>query len=494
MSNDTQNSSGGVRKVSPFFGWFSYVFLLTIWLCSFTLWMYFGKHGTDFYHKQTAHFWFYIPTLFAAHINAGGFVGLLWLVVLVSLYWVVISFAFAGLSYGLVRAYFLWVSQAEEVEQHSTDRPILNDPNTSFLGIQSNEIKAVLVPMEGGPEFQNVYPAGSLCLARAALKPSREPREPLEFFELALMSVLVAHKHWTSDPDGHHADVGLLDHSVAVSKRMVEMVPTDRLARTLGLAHDLGKILAYGQKTREDGSKYWYKKTAIQDRLSALVVRTLPEFKQLEEDDRNTVNVVLTYTHSPSKLPRKNTTPRARTLLEKLREADGLISSQDREAAMTNAGREGVLQEIVRVLPDAIAALNINQSLHPDADADGWTLLAIDYVAVQSDCLREGLRGLVSDQTAMSISLTAENLRTPIHPATLAVGEALERMNVLLTEFNGVRPDSALFSIKSGKMQFQRIFLLKRDRLGQLLGEERLDRWGDCKYTLSVKGPSSFVV
>jgi hypothetical protein len=178
-------------------------------------------------------------------------------------------------------------------------------------------------------------------------------------------------------------------------------------------------------------------------------------------------------------------------LLEKLREADGLTSAQDRQQAQVNAGREGVVLDILRVLPEAIAALNVNQALHPDANADGWTLMALDYVAVQEQQLRDGLRGLVSEATAMAISLNAENYASPVHPAAVAVREALERMGLLMKEFGGTAPEEALFSIRVFKHSFQGVFLLDRERLGQILGTERLERWGDTKYELKVLGASN---
>jgi hypothetical protein len=478
-----------VKSVGSFNGVFGALFTLVIWLLLITAFQYFGGIGSSVGNRLLSYSWFIVPPSIHEHIQQGGFFGLMWLMLLASAYWVLIAAAACASTYGVSRLFVFWKQEKKGHPQELERQPVLKG-TARFLGVQSDEARIVIRPMVGGPEFRDVFPAGELCLSMASLNVNRPPKTALESFEYGLMQVLVAHKDWTSDPDGHHANVGLMEHSENVARKMEDLVPNDPLARPLGLAHDLGKILAYAKRKDDHGKEYWEKKTIIQDRLSAQLVRMLPQFRELPELERNTINIVLTYTHSPGKLPRKSTSVRARTLLEKLREADGLTSAQDRQKAQDNAGKEGVILDILRVIPDAIAALNINQALHPGANADGWTLMALDYVAVQEQQLREGLRGLVSESTAAAISLNAENYATPVHPAAVAIREALERMGLVMKEFNGTAPEEALFSIRVFKHTFNGIFLLNRERLGQVLGNERLERWGDSKYELKVLGAS----
>lgn len=489
MSQQQADGQAPVKAVGSINGIFGAFFTLLLWLLAITGLQYFGGIGTSVGNRLLSYSWFYVPDSMHDHIQQGGFFGLLWLMLLASAYWVIIAAVCCGIAFGISRAITTWREEKKGDPLELVRQPVLKGA-VKFLGVRSKEARIVLRPMAGGPEFRDIFPAGELCLSMAEVKVNRPPKNALENFEFGLMQVLVAHKDWTSDPDGHHADVALLEHSENVARKMKELVPNDPLARPLGLAHDLGKILAYAKRKDDHGKEYWEKKTIIQDRLSAQLVRMLPQFRELPEQDRNTVNIVLTYTHSPGKLPRKSTSVRARTLLEKLREADGLVSAQDRQQAQDNAGKEGVILDIVKNIPEAIAALNINQALHPQANADGWTLMALDYVAVQERQIRDGLRGLVSEMTAAAISLNAENFATPVHPAAVAIREALERMGLLMKEFNGMAPEDGLFSIRVFKHSFHGIFLLNRERLGQILSTDRLERWGDSKYELKVLGAS----
>ena len=360
-----------------------------------------------------------------------------------------------------------------------------------LVRVYNDRIKITL-ETPGGSIYHNVFPEFFLRLRRVPIKLKREPKTPVERLEVALTEMLVAHREWPADPDGHHSDTSLLEHTMSVTQRLVDHLPEEPLARVIGLSHDIGKLLAYAAPTggRGDGAT-WQKRTKEVDRLSAQVMRLTPEFWQLEAKDRHTINVLLTYTHSPDRMPRGSTTQRERDLLQAVRICDGVSTHHEQASASDHADDVDIITTMRERVVDVIAGLNINQVRDPDAHADGWVQPANGIALIQTKRLREGFFGVLDPVSARKLALrSSDNSPGRVHPATVALHTALGKEGLLIEDWRGFRPDMAQFEAKVGRVTFAGLFLIDLAELRKRM-PDTVKEWGKSAYPIRIKKDSA---
>lgn len=331
----------------------------------------------------------------------------------------------------------------------------------------------------------------SLFLRRTPMKPAFELATSYGKMKLALLEVLEAHHDWSSDPDTHHAGVTLKPHTLKVAERFAREMPADVLAPLLGIAHDLGKILAY-----ERTSTGWAKRSPTHDHLSLLILRSLPEFQGLTVEDRDVMVLVLTFMHEPSKLPvhgknnpKANQMERIRELITKLRYADGMVTKSERESATDKSQDQDIQDELVRVIDQILPGLNINKHADQKALSDGWTNSVFSYVAIPLDTLNDRVSKLLSEPAQNTLAVRTKVQAGKTHPLTIAIINALREMGYLIETFRSITPDPPLFGFNSERVPTARAYLLKRASIAQRYGD-LLPKWGDSVYELRVRSPT----
>jgi len=336
-------------------------------------------------------------------------------------------------------------------------------------------------------DVKHPFPETAMRLERANITLNREIKNPIERLEFALLQILYKHKYWTCDPKGYHGDKGLYEHSLDVSAEMVKRSKNNPLARCIGLAHDIGKLLAYEPgdiKKNEKGDIVkvgkWSYLSYTHDKASAHIVRMLPEFKVLPEETRSAINTVLAYSHSHKRLPKHAFTTDVITLIKALRLADGISAEEDKQQGIDLIDNDEMITELSEYLKRLFPRLNINEV--SDGYADGWTTQILSFIAIKEQSLREKLHGVVPQAFEDKLRLRADILP---HPSTPLIVEALKRIDYIIEEHEHNRPANSMFTVKVGDVKFHSVILINKTVLEQELGD-MIDEWGDSRYKIKV--------
>lgn len=316
---------------------------------------------------------------------------------------------------------------------------------------------------------------------RAEVKLSRPPRNAIEKLEVAALQILLKHKNWTCDPAGHHSDKGLYDHSLHVASVM-QKNSTHRLAKVAGLFHDIGKLLAYRNDGTEDAPK-WKKVYSIHDRLSAEIVRHLPEFWELEPHDRDVLNHALTYCHSKAEIP-TNVSSDTVELIKQLRIADGYGIQADKQHGVDVAKTTDAQTHIKLAIERLLGNLNINDFKN-QGRADGWTLSSVDYVAVLESNIRSKMSEYLSHDMAYKLQADVPIEHNRNHPLTQGIVLAIRDMGLLLEEVASLKAKNGFFNIKVGRRTFKDVVLLDREKL-EVEHSDLVSLWGDSTYNCRI--------
>lgn len=374
-------------------------------------------------------------------------------------------------------------ARPEAVALSSSARQVIETP-TCTLAIYDYSGQAIVQPA----------PEAHLWLRRVPLQPDFPIQTKIDRLKLALLEVLEAHADWTSGPSGHHAKVTIKPHSIAVAQMMIDRMPDDPLSPVIGLAHDLGKIIAYQRETAPDGSKTWVKTSRTHDHLSAHIVRVLPEFQAMDEVDRRILIAVLTYAHGRDEIPigkiispdNPDADMRIRILTRHIREADGITTRNDHASAAQAAEDDKVLAELRRTLPNALIALNINKSIDKSAKADGFSALARDYVAVLESHLREKLAPLLPEDLQAALAIRTPPQQRQTHPAMAPILKVLDELGWLMKSYRDMTPSPPLFAIQSGNLNLRDVILISREALEREYPDQ-VNRWGDAEFPLKIR-------
>lgn len=479
-------------------GTFSALFVLAILAAGWAVVMHSTGSYSAFQAKVLSAPWIYKPELFMVGIRHEGIVATLtctaWVMLHVilalfvtglSIFWAVLLYD--GVKDGRItyRSRFPFVTARASSR---TDRKINKGQTPTgrdMVKIPVRDCRIVISTAEK-QTYLNVFPEYYMRMARAEPELTREPRGAIERLEVAILSMLLAHPDWPADPDGHHASTSLLDHTLAIRKDCLARLADEPLMGVVALAHDVGKLLAYTVKKTPNGKERWVKKSKSVDRLSAQVLRLTPEFWDLSEDDRTTVNVVLTYSHSPETMPRGTTKPRDRRILDVLRKADGVNTKQEQRQAVHVADRPDVIDAIGERLDDVFNNLNINQSLDAKANADGWSQPINGLLLVQAKAIRVNLQGLLGAEMERDLALRANDAGNAKHPALYAIRKALQQHGVILSSWKGFAPDLGLFEAKIGRMSFAGLFAIDLAVMRERM-PDTVDHWGSSNYPVRVK-------
>ena len=417
----------------------------------------------------------------------------------------------AGVAAALLTALLYFT--VDECRRHfdaRSRRSLANPDSPAYLKPPRPWIEPV-IRTQKGTVVRDITPMAQVRLDRASIQTNGNARTPLQQLEIALMQILAAHREWPADPSGHHANTNLHQHSLNVRRALRERAgksqTTGLLQFTgpLGLAHDIGKILAY-KKIENPGTRTaarrwlpawiqrwvprraqpikrkWVIQSKKHDRLSAFIVSMMPEFQRLPSGQRQTLLTVLAYTHDVGSIPRQYTTDREMALIHMLREVDGLATRDEKAHAPPPEQDTGIVEAVNNALDYIIPQLNINR--YQGGLADGWTNAAIDYVAIQESKVREKLEAFVDGDQYQALSLGMKARRSG-HPATEVLRKALYERQWLIEEYEGYSPPSTLFSLKVGIRTFDNNLLLDRDAL-EAAYPDVVDQWGDNEYVIKI--------
>lgn len=440
-----------------------------------------STHQSSSYMLEAINGAVYVPEALWPTIIEGGYKALLTTILLVTIHTLV--YTGATILAGIIIGKFTFPVRTKAISRPkpTIDRLRHDDNEYPITVTTPDSIDPVTRQPRKGRPLDTLFDDTQICIKRSSIKPKREPETPIERLELALLQTLYAHKDYPADPAGHHSNVGMYDHSIRVMQRMKE-ASDHPLAKVIGLGHDIGKLLAY--KKTSDGWKITNKR---HDRMSGEVVRHLPEFQSLAENDRRTLSRVLSYAHS-KRLPR-TLSGEARELIQTLKVADGLTTSDDRQTSETALTNANVMETVRRVIDGLLPEINVNNYAGRE-HSEGWTIEGVEYVAILESKLRENIAGQLPHSIAQSLQAYVKVDKTSHHPMTRAIVSTFDDMGLLINTIGSgdskIEAHEGLFDIKVGRMKFVDVLLLDKEKL---TADRRIDlkRWGSAGFNIRVR-------
>jgi hypothetical protein len=150
--------------------------------------------------------------------------------------------------------------------------------------------------------------------------------------------------------DGHGTT--LLEHHLGVMDQAFEYEGADPLLPLAAAAHDIGKTISHAKLDGE-----WVR-LSPHDKEGGRLLPKFPAWWELPDDERAILLLAVKYEHSPSKMP--STFPgltdkglrRASTLLQQLREIDGLTTRTEKSKVLESVDVEELaIDAFLRVIP-----------------------------------------------------------------------------------------------------------------------------------------------
>jgi len=476
--------------VSPNTGAFSLLFVLTLAVLGYTLYLIQTNQHLDVQASAlTPSLLFLNPPFVKGLIVQGGFSGTLCAVLLHMFN----ALIYASAAFGAVYYTFHYLSEPRaSAQQQPNSRKLANGENQAE--INGSEVMIMLPKYKDHATGESM--GGSVDKAPYAQVFYRITTRPMKLAEgveptvyqrlyLAIYSMLEAHKDVPASVGTHHADASLRDHSIAVSKKVVEHYrkagKVEPLAAIAGLAHDLDKLLGYQKK-----GEAWVKNVNAthHNKYAAFIVSTQRAFNALPEDDRNTLVLALRYYHDPEDLPLGGT-GRVDELITALRYSDGYSIKEEKTAGVQSAAALPENLEIIdKALITTISGLNINGYLANQGNAGGWTVPALEYVLIPMSTLLESVGKHLTPELTRQLQLDHET-RTFNHPAADLIRERLIEMNLLMTTYKHLKTDTGMFDCRIGISRFSAILMLEKTKLDSLL-PGMLEKWGKCAYGIRI--------
>lgn len=438
----------------------------------------------------------YKPLILTRMISAGGYLGTL-IAVLMNVVHALLYTALAFSIACLVLVRFFRPRNQEGVGDVTGEKAA--PPKGRYTCEIPGSSLMVLIPDSKDPASGEAIPGVNdsepfeqifLRCDREAITTARAPETPLEKLQVAVLELLKAHRTVPASIGHHHADATLADHSIAISKTLVEYMQMkgwpEPLARVAGLAHDLDKLLAYQEKS--PGVWVKRKNATHHNTYSAYLVQQQPEFLALDEEDRFTLTMALRYYHHPKLLP-KNAGDRVENLITALRHADGQTIQNEKAAGIEQARAGSKTHTTLRMAIEKFlssADINSHKGGH---NAAGWTKEGLEYVVIPMSGLVERLGEFVPNELARQLQLNVDS-RNFHHPATPLLLDALTDLGLLLTKVKDMETVTGRFDVKVGIKDWKACVLLDKDQISEIL-PLTVPKWGNTAHGgIRVKGPA----
>lgn len=134
-----------------------------------------------------------------------------------------------------------------------------------------------------------------------------------------------------SGPSHRHGIATLLEHVLSVRSQALSVAEHFNLpvplVEQVALAHDLGKLATF---QKEDG--HWIRAIRHHDRMSGLLLTTIPEWQALPPEDREEIRLAVRFHHAPDSLP-STASGRTKALVALIARVHKATSRQEADAA-----------------------------------------------------------------------------------------------------------------------------------------------------------------
>ncbi len=468
-------------------GIFALAFCCAALIAGYTYYLVRTNQHLDVQAIALAPHWYQVKPLWVRQIvTEGGFTGTLAAVLLLM---------FQGLLYGsgvMVAGYyglkhFLWKAPSRTESKASET---IAGKGVYTAEIQGSELMVMLPKYStpdgprGGLVDKQPYQQNFYRIDQAEV-PTKEGVEPTVYQQLylAIYAMLKQHPDVPASVGGHHADASLLDHSMAVSKKVRDFYATqgkrEPLAQIAGLAHDLDKLLAYKRS-----GDVWVKNVNAthHNKYAAHIVSTQNEFRLLPEDDRETLVLALRYYHDPENLP-IGASNRTEALVLALRTCDGYTIQEEKVAGVSTLSDEQ-LEDIEKALLLTLAGLNVNQYLNTAENAGGWTTPALEFVIVPMSAVLEQMGQFLSVELNRKLQLDHET-RTFRHPAAKLASQRFDKLGLLMTSYKTFVSPDGLYDCRIGTVSFNAVVMLQKQQL-EKLSPGLQEKWGTAAYRIRI--------
>lgn len=475
-------------------GIFATAFCALAGLLVYTYYLIQTNQHLDVQTSALATSWYQLKPLWAKQIvSEGGFLGTFAALLLIM---------FQGVLYfgGVFLATYLGFQYLSQKPAHGNESERSAEKQGSTLNtaeIKGSDLMVILPKYPGpakgewlgGKVDKSPYEQNFYRIDRAAVV-TREGVEltPHKRLYISIYSMLKAHAGVPASIGGHHADATLFEHSLSVAKKVqayfTERGKVEPLALIAGIAHDLDKLLAY----KKQGDSWAKNVNATHhNKYAAYIVSTQPEFRDLPEDERNTLVLALRYYHDPDNLP-IGASNRTEALIQALRLSDGYAIKEEKTAAVESLSDEQ-LESIEKALLDTISELNINGYLNKTGHAGGWSTPALEYVITPMSTVLELLGKHLPVELNRKLQLDHET-RTFSHPASRLVSQRLNQMGLLMTSYKSFASEFGLYDCRIGSTRFRAVLMIQKQELEKLVPGLQ-EKWGTAAYRVRITGATA---
>jgi hypothetical protein len=287
--------------------------------------------------------------------------------------------------------------------------------------------------------------------------------------------------HPASIQDHLNVTGGLIEHTARTIHAITQIAegrPDDekRLCYLMALCHDLGKLFAY---ERAEGQ--WVDRRLPHDRLSALMVASLPElYTELSLTQREALILAVRYYHNPEELPTM-APPMCYMLFEQMHKADATAYEQEKELGRQQV--EGIKPHLWEAFCTALPQLNINR--HRGGYPEGFT--AGEIIFILEHALREKTLDQLPPELQQRLPIRRPSGR--LHPAWPLLVDVLKEKNLLVEQVKGRKTNpSALFNIRASGTTYKCVVALSLDALAKQF-PEAVAQWQQCPpYEVQIAG------
>jgi hypothetical protein len=364
---------------------------------------------------------------------------------------------------------------------------------------------------KGSYTFTNLMPASFIRVDRSDINISNKTAQDENLDALYKAGIQLLHKHqdWPAAATEHHGAASLLEHSIITSRNLMELTNGHKSASIIGLFHDIGKLLSYENNSkwiRDQNSnliikilesskllspkfvkrKSFKRLTKGHNHLSMLILKSLPEFKSLEIQDKQLIEDVMMYASSertPIRLIKNAEFEMFKKNLT-LSDSSALRSEQEKASETVSSGNR--FKEVIALVWKAIENCNINDYKAIGRNS-GFANNKHEAIMIPLSNLLTEMKQFASEELSAALMLNVEFNDYKTRDASIII-KALDSLEILIFDYHGVYSDSALFTMKSSSIIFEPVVLLNKSVIFQK--NPKLEHlWGDSKYTLTVNKP-----
>jgi len=172
--------------------------------------------------------------------------------------------------------------------------------------------------------------------------------------------------------------------------------------------------------------------------------------------------------------------------------ADGNSLRKEIKANYSNAASNSAfIDKVDKLVLKALQIANINNHL-AQKESSGWTTDLVPFVAVLLSKFRKDMKQVAPQELITTLALDVSYNENAFSPFRNLLVDSLTRLDLILTDYEGVPSNYGIFNTKIGKIPFTDVVLLDKKKLFDLI--ENHPEWGSYGHDIKVSQNTSELI